>query len=108
MLQLIFKQKNGYRQKWIIVSAFLLPTGGELAQFGEIPFCTSTPVIYVRGPDGRLACKSHEMLYLMKVRGTNNTWYMICHYEKSVRSMVCPVWKHEFNGYVCYESIRCP
>lgn len=76
--------------------------------FAEIPFCTSTPLIDTRGPDGELACKSHEMLFLMKVRDLYSTWYMICHYDRSVKSLVCPVWKHEYNSYICYESIRCP
>lgn len=83
-------------------------TGNVPAQFQRIPFCTSTPVVPTRGPNGNFACLPHEMLYTMEVRDILCTWYIICHYDKGMRSMVCPVWKHEFNSYVCYKSVNCP
>lgn len=79
-----------------------------LVNFGRIPFCDKNPVIPTRGPNGKFACTSDQMLYKMEILDQSCTWYVTCRVQKSVKKMQCNAWTHEYNSYICYKEITCP
>ena len=52
-------------------------------------------------------CYPHDLLFELKVREKNSTWWKVCRFSLGRKQIVCEDFEQYINDVICYR-LRCP